>query len=99
MDELQKLDVKARLGQHYFRLKASREDLEKNYPHKVELISNLVEAENDIDYIKTCVRLAFDDLGISNRRNYDLELINLKLQTRVNELELINKSLVNRVNM
>ena len=43
--------------------------------------------------------MSFDELENSNRRNYDLELINLKLQTRLNELELINKSLMKRVEL
>ena len=99
MTELYKLDVKALVGQHYFTLKASREDLEENYPHKVDLIENLASAEKDVLNIKHALRMSFDELEKSNRRNYDVELINLKLQTRLNELELINKSLMKRVEL
>lgn len=99
MDELQKLDLKIRIASHSRRLKCSREDLEKNYPHKAELIKNLKEAENDMSFIEMSVRMALDELHLANRRNYDLEVINLKLQAKVNELEFLNKSLIKRVEL
>lgn len=99
MDELQKLDLKIRIASHFRRLKVSREDLEKHYPHKAELIKNLKEAENEMLFIEMSVREALDELHLANRRNYDLELINLKLQSKVNELELLNKSLIKRVEL
>lgn len=99
ISELEMLEVLASLGVHKCKLQASREDLQNKHPHRTELIDSMVESEQIILLVENGLRTAYDEIRASGRRNYDLELINLRLMTRVQALEKTNKELMNQVNL
>jgi len=97
--ELYKLQIKAQMGQQYFKVKASRQELEQNYPHKVELIESMKESELELLEIQAGIRIFCDALTSLDKRTFQLEALNLKLEVRNQELEKLNQSLTEKVNL
>ena len=97
--ELYKFEIRNYIETTYLKVKESLEDLEKNYPHKVELIKSMQETRDDLIHARVGVRIFCDELSKLANRNYDLERLNLSLQHDLNKMELLNKNLSDRVQL
>tara|TARA_R110000772_G_scaffold36091_4_gene86593 strand:+ start:1903 stop:2208 length:306 start_codon:yes stop_codon:yes gene_type:complete len=66
------------------RIKISVEEIQEKAPERKNYINPMLEAINQIDYVYNVLDSLETKLNTSRQRNYDLELINLKL---IQELE------------
>ena len=61
------------------RLKISVEEIQEKHPERLEYINPMLESISQIDYVYNVFESVDTNLKTARQRNYDLELINLKL--------------------
>jgi len=68
------------------RLKISVEEIQQKHPERLEYINPMLESINQIDYVYNILESLETNLVTARQRNYDLELINLRLLSDVDKL-------------
>lgn len=81
----------------YFKIKNSLEDIIKNNPQRRDLIESMTDSQICVGESLNCLIWMEKELRMMSSRNFDLELINLKLISEIKELKKINDELINRV--
>ena len=94
MYEVEYLLNKVNVHNVALRLKYSIEEIKRTHPHKEDLIKNMQDCYDQL----TEAYLYFNKLEPiirgQEKRNFDLETINLKLQTEINQLKETNQRLL-----
>jgi hypothetical protein len=83
----------------HIKVKASREEIEKTHPHKVDLIESMKRTEVDLLETVECFIFLEKSWRSDSRRNYQLERLNAELLIEVAELKKQNNQLIDRVNL
>ena len=68
------------------RLKISVEEIQEKHPERLEYINPMLESISQIDYVYNVFESVDTNLKTARQRNYDLELINLKLLSEIDKL-------------
>jgi hypothetical protein len=97
--ELYLIGRKAVLNLVYWKVKNSREEIEKTHPHKVGLIDSMKRTEVDLLESVECFYWLEKNWRSDSRRNYQLERLNAELLVEIAELKKSNSELINRVHL
>ena len=97
--ELYLIGRKAVLNLVYWKVKTSREGIEKTHAHKVELIESMKRTELDLLESIECFYWLEKNWRSDSRCNYQLERLNAELLLEVAELKKQNNTLIDRVNL
>ena len=97
--ELYLIGRKAVLNLVYWKVKTSREDIEKTHPNKVDLIESMKLTEVDLLESVECLIWLEKNWRSDSRRNYQLERLNAELLLEIAELKKMNSELINRVDL
>jgi hypothetical protein len=97
--ELYLIGRKAVLNLVYWKVKNSREEIEKTHSHKVDLIASMKRTEVDLLESLECFYWLEKSWRSDSRRNYQLERLNAELLVEIAELKKTNAELINRVNL
>jgi len=97
--ELYLLKNRANLNIVYLRIKNSLEDIEKNNAHRTDLIKSMTDSQISVGDALDCLIWIEKEWRCNNKRNFNLELINLQLLSEIKELKKINKDLLNQINL
>ena len=97
--ELYLINRKAVLNLTYWKIKTSREEIEKTHPHKIDLIESMKKSEVDLLETIECFLWLEKSWRSDSKRNYQLERLNSELILEIKDLKNKNKDLINRVNL
>ena len=97
--ELYLIGRKASLHLVYWKVRTSREEIEKTHPAKVDLIASMKRTEVDLLESIECFLWLEKNWRSDSRRNYQLERLNAELLVEIGELKKINAELLNRLNL
>jgi len=97
--ELYLIGKKAQLSLLYYKIKLSREDIEKSHPNRIDLIQSMKQSELDALEALEAFQYLDKNWRSTSQRNYQLERLNLELLNEVAQLKITNKKLIDRVNL
>ena len=83
--------IKTMIDHNYLKVKISREDIEKNNPHRTDLIKSMKETEEDLLHIKSGWSIVTTEMNDFARRS-------MVLESEVNGLRSENKDLKEKYN-
>ncbi len=97
--ELYLIGKKAQLNLLYYKIKLSREGIEKSHPNRLDLIQSMKQSELDALEALEAFQYLDKNWRSTSQRNYQLERLNLELLNEVAKLKITNKKLIDRVNL
>jgi hypothetical protein len=97
--ELYLIGKKAQLNLLYYKIKLSREGIEKSHPNRIDLIQSMKQSELDALEALEAFQYLDKNWRSTSQRNYQLERLNLELLNEVAKLKITNKKLIDRVNL
>ena len=97
--ELYLIGRKASLHLVYWKVRTSREEIEKTHAHKVDLIASMKRTEVDLLEAHECFLWLEKNWRNDSRRNFQLERLNAELLLEIADLKKIDAELLNRVNL
>ena len=83
--------IKTMIDHNYLKVKISREEIEKNNPHRIDLIESMKETESDLLQIKSGWSIVTTEMNDFARRS-------MVLESEVNGLRSENKDLKEKYN-
>ena len=94
MEEIEYLINKVNIHNVAFRLKYSVEEIKRRSPHKKELMEKMTDCYEQLLEAYLYFNKLEPIIKGQEKRNFDLETINLKLQAEINQLKETNQRLL-----
>ena len=89
--------IKTMIDHNYLKVKISREEIEKNNPHRIDLIESMKETESDLLQIKSGWSIVTTEMKDFARRSMVLESVVHALRSENKDLKEKNNLLLNDV--